>query len=157
MAGTVNDVSRSEYKCEGLLLCCNVMQLIGSCFPSVQVICAALHGKCKDGASMLHCGQQTHNPPPLAAHQQRALHPTPAVKLQLSDVVFAQVIAAESEEADKVKSVVSQEEAVASKEAAGVKAIKVLSATAYGTACGENTCTSGFSASLLLLLFMTHY
>ena len=38
---------------------------------------------------------------------------------------LAQVIAAESEEADKVKSVVSQEEAVASKEAAGVKAIKV--------------------------------
>ena len=36
----------------------------------------------------------------------------------------AQVIAAESEEADKVKSVVSQEEAAASKEAAGVKAIK---------------------------------
>ncbi len=38
-----------------------------------------------------------------------------------------QVIARETEEADKVKSVVSQEEAVASKEAAGVKAIKVLS------------------------------
>lgn len=36
-----------------------------------------------------------------------------------------QVIARESEEADKVKSVVSQEEAAASKEAAGVKAIKV--------------------------------
>ena len=36
-----------------------------------------------------------------------------------------QVIARETEEADKVKSVVSQEEAVASKEAAGVKAIKV--------------------------------
>lgn len=38
---------------------------------------------------------------------------------------MAQVIACETEEADKVKSVVSQEEAVASKEAAGVKAIKV--------------------------------
>ncbi len=38
---------------------------------------------------------------------------------------MAQVIARETEEADKVKSVVSQEEAVASKEAAGVKAIKV--------------------------------
>ncbi len=37
-----------------------------------------------------------------------------------------QVIARETEEADKVKSVVSQEEAVASKEAAGVKAIKVI-------------------------------
>lgn len=36
-----------------------------------------------------------------------------------------QVIARESEEADKVKSVVSEEEAAASKEAAGVKAIKV--------------------------------
>lgn len=36
-----------------------------------------------------------------------------------------QVIATESEEADKVKSVVSLEEAAASKEAAGVKAIKV--------------------------------
>lgn len=40
---------------------------------------------------------------------------------------MAQVIARETEEADKVKSVVSQEEAVASKEAAGVKAIKVPS------------------------------
>jgi len=38
---------------------------------------------------------------------------------------MAQVIARETEEADKVKSVVSQEEAVASKEAAGVKGIKV--------------------------------
>ena len=36
-----------------------------------------------------------------------------------------QVIATETEEADKVKSVVSLEEAAASKEAAGVKAIKV--------------------------------
>ena len=35
------------------------------------------------------------------------------------------MIATESEEADKVKSVVSLEEAAASKEAAGVKAIKV--------------------------------
>lgn len=36
-----------------------------------------------------------------------------------------QVIARETEEADKVKVVVSQEEEAASKEAAGVKAIKV--------------------------------
>lgn len=35
------------------------------------------------------------------------------------------MIARETEEADKVKEVVSQEEAAASKEAAGVKAIKV--------------------------------
>ena len=38
---------------------------------------------------------------------------------------IVQVIATETEEADKVKSVVSLEEAAASKEAAGVKAIKV--------------------------------
>lgn len=37
------------------------------------------------------------------------------------------MIARETEEADKVKEVVSQEEAAASKEAAGVKAIKVPS------------------------------
>lgn len=42
-----------------------------------------------------------------------------------------QVIARESEEADKVKSVVSQEEAAASKEAAGVKAIKVQARLTY--------------------------
>lgn len=42
-----------------------------------------------------------------------------------------QVIATESEEADKVKSVVSQEEAAASKEAAGVKAIKVCTVSPH--------------------------
>ena len=40
-------------------------------------------------------------------------------------VYVMQVIARETEEADKVKVVVSQEEEAASKEAAGVKAIKV--------------------------------
>ena len=39
------------------------------------------------------------------------------------------MIARETEEADKVKEVVSQEEAAASKEAAGVKAIKVRVST----------------------------
>lgn len=46
-----------------------------------------------------------------------------------------QVIARESEEADKVKSVVSQEEAAASKEAAGVKAIKVKAGLPCTYAC----------------------
>ena len=48
---------------------------------------------------------------------------------------MAQVIARETEEADKVKSVVSQEEAVASKEAAGVKAIKVPSISCCTMQC----------------------
>lgn len=50
-----------------------------------------------------------------------------------------QVIAAESEEADKVKIVVSQEEAAASKEAAGVKAIKVSIALCSVLACKCST------------------
>ena len=53
-----------------------------------------------------------------------------------------QVIATESEEADKVKSVVSLEEAAASKEAAGVKAIKVFNHPSCMSACCHHRTTS---------------
>ena len=65
---------------------------------------------------------------------------------------FAQVIARESEEADKVKSVVSQEEAAASKEAAGVKAIKVQARLSCNCICCHHrlrACAHGLSSRLL--------
>ena len=63
----------------------------------------------------------------LGSHSVSQLWLARSTSCQPQSGLLIQVIARETEEADKVKEVVSQEEAAASKEAAGVQAIKVPS------------------------------